>query len=83
MKDYRLTKRLEVLHPPRYAASWTAEWIDSVTRARMEGFGAEIHPVASLLLTLRIESEADLSTRDICATRPRSVLRRVRQQLWH
>ena len=28
--------------PPRYAASWTAEWIDSVTGARIEGFGTEI-----------------------------------------
>src|ERR1043166_2076808 len=42
MKDLRMAKRLEVFPPPRFAASWTAEWIDSVTGARMEGFGTEI-----------------------------------------
>jgi nuclear transport factor 2 (NTF2) superfamily protein len=42
MKDYRVAKRLEVLHPPCFAVSYTAEWIDSVTDARMEGFGTEI-----------------------------------------
>jgi nuclear transport factor 2 (NTF2) superfamily protein len=42
MKDYKVAKRLEILHPPCVAVSYTAEWTDSVTDARMEGFGTEI-----------------------------------------
>ena len=56
MKDYRVAKRLEVLHPPCIAVSYTAEWIDSVTDARMEGFGTEILTVKNGLFNEWIAS---------------------------
>jgi SnoaL-like domain len=42
MRDYRLSKRLEFVCPPRYAASWTGSWIETATGARMEVFGLEL-----------------------------------------
>jgi ketosteroid isomerase-like protein len=42
MRDYRLTKRLELLSPPGYAASWTGRWIDVGTGRHMEIFGLEL-----------------------------------------
>src|SRR5215831_11680439 len=59
LKDYRLKKRLEVLQPPRFAASWTAEWIDADTKIEMEGFGTEILTVREGLF---VEWIANLST---------------------
>lgn len=56
LKDYRVAKRLEVLHPPCIAVSYTAEWIDSVTDARMEGFGTEILTVKDGLFNKWIAS---------------------------
>jgi hypothetical protein len=42
MRDYRLSKRLEVLCPPHFVSSWTGSWIDIRTNKRMELFGLEL-----------------------------------------
>lgn len=42
MRDYRLTKRLELLSAPSFASSWTGRWIDTRTGTRMELFGLEL-----------------------------------------
>jgi SnoaL-like protein len=42
MRDYRLSKRLEVLSPPHFVSSWTGSWIDIRTNKRMELFGLEL-----------------------------------------
>jgi nuclear transport factor 2 (NTF2) superfamily protein len=41
MREYRLSKRLEFISPPRIAASWTGSWVDS-SGTRMESFGVEV-----------------------------------------
>jgi hypothetical protein len=45
MRDYRLSKRLEFLSPPRISASWTGSWVDVATGMPMELFGLEIMTV--------------------------------------
>ncbi|WP_028925335.1 nuclear transport factor 2 family protein [Pseudonocardia acaciae] len=42
MRDYQLSKRLEVLCPPHFVSSWTGSWIDIRTNKRMELFGLEL-----------------------------------------
>ncbi|TWT05939.1 nuclear transport factor 2 family protein [Reyranella sp. CPCC 100927] len=51
LRDYRLSKKLEVLGPDRFASSWTAAWRDATTGAEMEGFGIEILEVRDGLFT--------------------------------
>lgn len=59
MEGYQLIKRLELVNPPRFAASWRGSWIDTTTGVRMESFGLEV-------LTVRngkfCEWQAGLST---------------------
>jgi hypothetical protein len=42
MRDYRLSKRLEFVSPPRIASSWTGSWTDMHTGTRMQIFGVEL-----------------------------------------
>lgn len=42
MRDYQLSKRLEVLCSPHFVSSWTGSWIDISTNQRMELFGLEL-----------------------------------------
>lgn len=42
MRDYKLTKRLEFVSPPRFASSWQGTWVDSASGDRMELFGLEV-----------------------------------------
>ncbi|GAA5150131.1 hypothetical protein GCM10023321_15000 [Pseudonocardia eucalypti] len=42
MRDYRLSKRLEVLCPPHFVSSWTGSWIDIHTNEQMTLFGLEL-----------------------------------------
>lgn len=41
MREYRLSKRLEFISPPRVAASWSGSWLDR-SGIRMECLGVEL-----------------------------------------
>ncbi|WP_037077517.1 nuclear transport factor 2 family protein [Pseudonocardia spinosispora] len=42
IRDYRLSKQVEVLSPPQFAASWTGSWTDATTGKEIQIFGLEI-----------------------------------------
>jgi hypothetical protein len=59
MENYELTKRVEFIDPPRYAASWTGSWTDKATGSKMEIFGLEVLTVREGKFT---EWQASVST---------------------
>ncbi|WP_396453885.1 nuclear transport factor 2 family protein [Actinomadura sp.] len=42
MRDYQLSKQLEFISSPHYAASWTGTWVDAETNEHMAVYGVEI-----------------------------------------
>jgi nuclear transport factor 2 (NTF2) superfamily protein len=41
IRDYRLSKRLEFISAPRFAASWTGSWVDAGSLTHMNVYGLE------------------------------------------